>query len=128
MGLVDRLVLPVSAAVNKPYPAQLAFTLIPLVRLSETMAARWVRGAVVTERPEREREDCKDDADAEPTPDVHDAMIVQGSPQAGVPMTRRSMWDGLPEAPTHVLVLELRTAARFPGRCRDDRQLPERQA
>jgi hypothetical protein len=77
----NRLALPVSAAVNKPDPAQLAFPLIPLVRLSETVAPRCVRGAVVTKRPERERQDCQDDTDAEPTPDVHDAMIVHGSPQ-----------------------------------------------
>jgi hypothetical protein len=77
----NRLALPVSAAVNKPDPAQLAFPLIPLVRLSETVAPRWVRGALVTKRPERERQDCQDDTDAEPTPDVHDAMIVHGSPQ-----------------------------------------------
>jgi hypothetical protein len=77
----NRLALPVSAAVNKPDPAQLAFPLIPLVRLFETVAPRWVRGAVVTKRPERERQDCQDDTDTEPTPDVHDAMIVHGSPQ-----------------------------------------------
>jgi hypothetical protein len=54
----SRLALPVSAAVNEPCPARLAFPLIPLVRLSETVAACRVRGAVVTKRPERERQDC----------------------------------------------------------------------
>jgi hypothetical protein len=117
-GRSAEIALPVSAAVDKPYPARLAFLFIPLVRLSETVAPRWVCGAVVTKRPERERQDCKDDSDAEPTPDVHDKMIVQGSPQAGVPMRRRSLWGGIPEAPTHALVLELRT--RRPGGFRVD--------